>query len=456
MKLTVWGAAKEVTGSCHLVEVAGKRIVLDCGLIQGGRDAHARNAAPLPFDPHGIDAVILSHAHIDHSGRLPLLVKQGYPGKIYAQRATRDLCRIMLQDSAFIQEKGAEWENRKRARKHLKPTAALYDQDDVRRTMRHFRGVDFSKSFQPVPGVRVTLHPAGHIIGASVIEIVDADGRRLVFSGDLGTDHAPLLAGPWKPQACDLLVVESTYGDRLHRSPEDTWREMGDILSSANADKGNILIPAFAVGRTQQILHAFKTHYADWGLHRWRIFLDSPLAIAASDVHIKHQDLLRPEVARAPDFLDMENVHVSKSANQSMAINKISSGAIIVAGSGMCEGGRIRHHLKHNLWRKSCHVMIVGFQAGGTLGRRLVDGASRVSLWGEAVKVGAKVHTIGGLSAHADQNDLVNWVGAATGNPRTVIVHGEPDSQAALAAALEARGLFGAEAASLGDAYTVT
>ena len=455
MKLTVLGAAQEVTGSCHLIENGGHRILLDCGMIQGGNDSRARNAAPFPFDPKSIDAVILSHAHIDHSGRLPLLVKRGFRGKIYATRATRDLCKVMLKDSAFILDNGTGSENRKRARKHLKPIEPLYDQDDVTQALQHFRGEDFDTPFRPVKAIKATFHPAGHIIGASVVELESSDGSRLIFSGDIGTANAPLLAAPWRPAACDLLLVESTYGDRLHRSLSDTWDEFGEIIKSANADKGNILIPAFAVGRTQQILHAFRQHFDAWDLSRWTIFLDSPLAITASEIHERHRDLLRPEVASLPGFMDLPNVHVSKTPNQSMAINKVKSGAIIIAGSGMCEGGRIKHHLKHNLWRTNCHVVIVGFQAGGTLGRRLVDGAKRVSMWGEAITVGAKVHTIGGLSAHADQKDLTDWIGAAPHNPRILLVHGEETAQSGLMSALDEKGIGRTEIATHGTTYSV-
>jgi metallo-beta-lactamase family protein len=455
MKLTVYGAAREVTGSCHLIETGGRRVLLDCGLFQGGHGAYARNADGFPFDPASIDAVILSHAHIDHSGRLPLLVKQGFRGRIVAQRATRDLCRIMLKDSAFIQERSAAWQNRKRRRKHLDPVEPLYTQDDVTAAMRRFRAVDFDAPLRPVKGLSVTLHPAGHILGASVVALTDADGRRLIFSGDLGASGSDLMPPPWRPDRCDLLMTESTYGDRLHRSREETWAEVGDILSGANAERGNVLIPSFAVGRTQQILLAFRKNYERWGLKRWRIFLDSPLAIEANAVHDRHKHLLRGDGAATMDFLDMENVHATRTANQSMAINTVSSGAIIIAGSGMCEGGRIMHHLKHNLWRRDSHVMIVGFQAGGTLGRRLVDGAKRVSLWGETIRVGARIHTVGGLSAHADRNDLIAWAGAAAGRPKTVIVHGEAEAQDSLADALRAQGLTDIHCAEHGDSFDV-
>jgi len=455
MKVTILGAAQEVTGSCHLLETRGKRILLDCGLYQGGADSHERNAQSFSFDPKTIDAVVLSHAHIDHSGRLPHLVKRGFSGKIFAHRATRDLCRIMLRDSAFLQERGAAWENRKRQRKHLKLIQPLYNQKDVQICMRKFKAVDFDDWFEPVKGVRVRLRSAGHILGASFVEVSEEAGSAIIFSGDLGSYTAPLLEPPKASGACDLMLVESTYGNRLHRSMSETWKEIGEILSNADANRGNILIPAFAVGRTQQILHAFHSHFEEWGLNRWKVFLDRPLAIEACEIHDRHRSLLRQDIDLGPNLTSLKNLHISKTAKQSMALNNVKSGAIIVAGSGMCEGGRIRHHLKHNLWRDNCHVLIVGYQAGGTLGRRLVEGAKRVSIWGEAIQVGAKIHTIGGLSAHADQNDLIRWIQDAPGNPQVALVHGEPESQEGLQAALGDAGISNVIRPTLGEVITV-
>ena len=432
IKVQILGAADEVTGSCHLVTVGNKRILLDCGLIQGRRKDEERNKDPFPFDPKSIDAVVLSHAHIDHSGRLPMLVKAGFSGPIYTHRASRDLCRIMLKDSAFLNEKDIEWENRKRLRKGLKPVEALYTVEDARAAMSRFKGLVYQKKVKILPDVTLRLNDAGHILGSSIVELwLEDEGqvRKLVFSGDLGRPGMPILQDPAFIQQSDLVIMESTYGDRLHRSWEETLTEIESIVRNTTKSRGNILIPAFAVGRTQEILYMLARYYREWNLERWQIFLDSPLAIEATRVFTRHSDLFDQDMAdlwrqnKAQSFLP--GLHISRTSNQSMALNRIHSGAIIIAGSGMCSGGRIKQHLKHNIWRRECHVIISGFQARGTLGRSLVDGAKYIRLWGETVRVAATVHTVGGLSAHADQLGLKNWYANFEGRPRLVLVHGE-------------------------------
>lgn len=433
------GAAGEVTGSCHLLTVGDQRVLLDCGLIQGSRKDEARNHAPFPFNPESIDAVVLSHAHIDHSGRLPLLVKSGFRGTVYTHAASRDLCRVMLKDAGFLSERDAEWENRKRERKGLKPVEPLFTVADAKHAMRQFKGLVYAEKQRILPGVELRLSDAGHILGSSIVELWLKDGgetRKLVFSGDLGRSGMPVLEDPALIQHADFVVMESTYGDRLHRSWEDTQREMHRVLNDATGGKGNILIPAFAVGRTQEILYLFAKYHEEWGLDRWHIFLDSPMAIEATRVFTRHTDLFDAETAelwrennRHPL---LPNLHISRTANQSMAINTIRRGAIIIAGSGMCTGGRIRHHLKHNIWRKECQLLITGFQARGTTGRSLVDGAEHIRLWGETIRVAAEIHTIGGLSAHADQNALTNWYANFEGRPPVTLVHGEERSIAGL------------------------
>jgi metallo-beta-lactamase family protein len=432
INIQFFGAAGEVTGSCHLVMVGNQRILLDCGLIQGGRKDEARNHEPFPFDPKSIDAVVLSHAHIDHSGRLPLLVKAGFQGPIYTHRACRDLCRIMLKDAGFLSEKDAEWENRRRARKGLEPIEPLFTADDARFALRQFKGLVYTKKQRILPGVSLRLSDAGHILGSSIVELwLDDVGKRrkLVFSGDLGRSGMPVLQDPAPIQQADLVIMESTYGDRLHRSWENTQNEIHEVLNTATQGKGNILMPAFAVGRTQEILYLFAKYYKEWELDRWHIFLDSPMAIEATRVFTQHSDLFDAETARLWRQHNnkplLPNLHISRTANQSMAINNIRSGAIIIAGSGMCTGGRIKHHLKHNIWRQECHLVITGFQAKGTTGRTLVDGARYIRLWGEAVRVAATVHTIGGLSAHADQTALINWYANFNERPPVALVHGE-------------------------------
>jgi len=437
MHIEFHGAAGEVTGSCHLITVGKYRILLDCGMVQGSRKDSARNAAPFAFDPATIDAVVLSHAHIDHSGRIPYLVKCGFKGPIYTQKASRDLCRIMLKDSAYLNEKEAEWENRKRERKGLKLIEPWYTIEDAKVAMHQFKGIDYAVKKKILPGISIRLVDAGHILGSAIVELwLEENGihRKLVFSGDLGTPDRPILHDPSFIENADFVLMESTYGDRLHRSGKETQKEVLEIVRQAEKARGNILIPAFAVGRTQRILYEFAQHYSDWKLDRWQVFLDSPMAIEATEVYSRHTELYDAESAelwRSNDPL-FPNLHLCHTANQSMKLNNIRSGAIIIAGSGMCTGGRIKHHLKHNIWRKDCHVVIVGYQARGTLGRMLVDGAHYIRLWGETIRVRARVHTVGGLSAHADQSGLVNWYRHFKNRPRLALVHGEPESIAAL------------------------
>ena len=432
INIQFFGAAGEVTGSCHLVTVGDQRLLLDCGLIQGGHKDEARNHEPFPFDPGSIDAVVLSHAHIDHSGRLPLLVKRGFSGPIYTQRACRDLCRVMLKDAGFLAEKDAEWENRKRERKGLERIKPLFTVDDAKFALRQFKGLLYGKKQNILPGVTLCLSDAGHILGSSIVELWLDDGsktRKLVFSGDLGRRGMPVLEDPAVIRTADRVLMESTYGDRLHRSWDDSISEFHEVLNNATSGRGNILIPAFAVGRTQEILYLMAQNFKAWKLDRWLIFLDSPMAIEATRIFTQNTDLFDTEAAelwrensRKPL---LPNLHISRTPKQSMAINNIRRGAIIIAGSGMCTGGRIRHHLKHNIWRRECQLVITGFQARGTTGRALVDGARFIRLWGEEIRVAAAVHTIGGLSAHADQAALKTWYGSFEGRPPVTLVHGE-------------------------------
>lgn len=440
MEILFHGAAREVTGACFLVRCAGHRLLLDCGLIQGAAADEARNREPFPFDAAAIDAVVLSHAHLDHSGRLPLLVNAGFRGPVYTHAATRDLCDILLRDAAHLSEKDAELENRKRARKGKRPLEPLYTRPQAERAMRQFRALAYGEEREILPGVRVTLHDAGHILGSGIVELTLTEPgvrRKLVFSGDLGHAGAPILRDPQPLREADLVLLESTYGDRNHRSWEDTWRELAEVFGNAEESKGNILIPAFSIGRSQELLYVLKRNYREWGLDRWTIFLDSPMAIEATAVYARHWRLYDSEAAREHRFnggaFRMPNLHFTQTAKQSAAINRVQSGAIIIAGSGMCNGGRIRHHLKHHVWREHCHVVFTGFQARGTLGRQLVDGARQIRLWGEGMRVAARVHTIGGLSAHADQNGLIDWYRHFRGAPPVALVHGEADAMAALA-----------------------
>lgn len=434
MYIHFYGAAEQVTGSCYLITVDDSRILLDCGMVQGSRRDELHNSDPFPFDASSIDAVILSHSHIDHSGRLAFLVKSGFSGKIYTQKASLDLCSIMLKDAGHLNEKEAEWENKKRQRKGLELVEPYFTVADAEVAMQQFEAVNYGEKKKLSPSISFQLNDAGHILGSSIIELWLTEKnvqKKIVFSGDIGYPNRPILHDPATIEYADLVIMESTYGDRCHRSAEETYQEMTDIFCKARSDKGNIIIPAFAVGRTQRLIYEFAKHYNDWGLDRWQIFLDSPMAISATDVYTKHVDLYDDEAAKmwqqnikAPL---LPNFHFSPSANDSMQLNTIQSGAIVIAGSGMCTGGRIKHHLKYNAWRKNCHILITGFQAAGTLGRQLVDGAKHIRLWGETIKVNAKVHTLGGLSAHADQAGLVSWYKGFNNRPPLVLVHGETE-----------------------------
>ncbi len=442
-ELQFCGATEQVTGSLYVIRAAGSTVLLECGLIQGSRAAEAKNGDPFPVPVDEIDAVILSHAHIDHSGRVPLLVKRGYEGPIYTQRATRELCQIMLPDSGYINEKDAQWENKKRKKKKQTPVEALYTRADAENCLGQFRGIKYDESVSIGPGLSLRFHDAGHILGSAIVELtLDEDGRSrtLVFSGDLGYRDAPVMNLPARCSHADAVLMESTYGDRLHRPFAETIEELTDLFETARAGRGNVLIPAFTVGRTQDLLYLMAENFDQWGLANWQIFLDSPMGIKATETYAKYRHLYGAKLFGPDSHLpDLPNFHATLTTEESMAINSVHSGAIIIAGSGMCSGGRIHHHLKNNIWRPECHLAIVGYQAFGTLGRKLVDGADEIRLWGENYKVRATVHTIGGLSAHADQADLLDWYGAFKNGPPVYLVHGEEHAQQALAAKLRAQ-----------------
>jgi metallo-beta-lactamase family protein len=448
MQLEFYGAAGEVTGSCHILTVGGRCLLLDCGMIQGGDSHDDRNRAAFPFDAAQVDAVILSHAHIDHCGRLPLLRKRGFRGPIYANPACRDLVRILLADSATMAERDAERENRRRGRTDGKrPVEPLYTLGDALDVLQQIRTVRYGQVVEVVPGVELVFRDAGHILGSASVWLTLREGaleRRLTFSGDVGQYDTPILCDPEPGPGADLVLMESTYGDRLHRDRAATLDEFGRILRDAKRDGGNVLIPAFAVGRTQEILFELATHFDEWDLGDWRVFLDSPMAIEASEVYWKHAELFDAEAqewrARMRSLPPLPNLKFCRTAEQSIAINSIPNGAIVIAGSGMCTGGRIVHHLKHNLARPECDVVFSGFQAQGTLGRAIVDGRTCVRISGSPVKVAARVHTLGGFSAHGDQQDLLRWYGSMAGRPPVWLVHGEATAAAGLCDALRGQG----------------
>ena len=447
MELEFFGAAGEVTGSCHILRAAGRQVLLDCGLIQGRHRDEERNADPFPFDASKIDAVILSHAHIDHSGRLPLLVKRGFDGPVYAQNATADLCEVLLQDSARLAERDVEYENRWRKREGKPLVAPLYDRSDAREALRNFKGKRYRTRFELFPGIEACFQDAGHIMGSTSVEVwlsENGQTRKVVFSGDLGQYDTPILQDPAVLEESDVVIMESTYGDHNHRNRQDTWDELGSIIQ-ASRGRGNILMPAFAIGRSQEVLYALGKNYAEWDLSDWHVFLDSPMAIEASEIYWDYPHLYDDEATRFRksvfEMPRLGNLHLTRSTEESMVINRLTQGGIIIAGSGMCTGGRIVHHLKHNLPRKHCHVTILGYQANGTLGRRLVDGDDIVTIHGEDVPVRARVHTLGGLSAHAGQNDLVRWVSSIRNIKKLFLVHGDTEAGLALRDRLEGDGI---------------
>ncbi len=436
MQLEFFGAAGEVTGSCHVLRVAGKTVLLDCGLIQGGRKDEARNADPFPFDAAAVDAVVLSHAHLDHCGRLPVLVKRGFRGPVIAHEASCELVAILLADAARLEERDAEYLTRKLGKK-IKP---LFTFEEGEQVLRQLRPARYRQKTEVVPGVSIRFCDAGHILGSCAVEVWVREGdleRKIVFSGDLGQYDTPILRDPEPIDRADVVLMESTYGNRRHRDRDKTIEEIGEIIARAGANKGNILIPAFAIGRSQEILYQLGKHFDEWGLERFRIYLDSPMAIEASKVYWDYDHLydeeatnLRRENGGMPL---LPNLKLSKTTEDSMAINRIRSGAIIIAGSGMCNGGRIVHHLKRGLDQTSTQVIIVGYQAQGSMGRRLVDGHESVRIHGMDVRVRAQIHTVGGLSAHGDQDDLARWYECMENRPPVFLVHGEDDSRIAFA-----------------------
>lgn len=444
MRVRFHGAAGEVTGSLHRLEYDDKQVLLDCGLIQGGGNDDARNAAGFGFDPRQLDAVVVSHAHIDHCGRLPLLVKRGYTGPIYMTAATADLLRIMLEDSARLASADAERETRARQRRGEGKVEPLFLLRDVIDTIKQVRPLHYGERREILPGLKLRFEDAGHIIGAAIVELVrEQAGKRktLVFSGDIGPNAAPILRDPTPMHEADLLLMESTYGDRCHRNRADTVVELGRVLRQAREDGGNVLIPAFAVGRTQEILYWMARYFRDWELEHWQINLDSPMALKVTELYQRHVDLFDREakelLAKGLNPFAMPNLRLISDVQDSMALNKRASGQIIIAGSGMCTGGRIKHHLRHNLWRENSDVVFVGYQAARTLGRQLVDGAEFVTIYGEKIKVRARRHTVGGLSAHADQNQLAAWYGHFHGRPPVALIHGEDKARRALKEKLE-------------------
>ena len=446
--LTFLGAAREVTGSCILVQTGRGRFIVDCGLFQGGGESDRKNARRMPVPPSSIDFVLSTHAHIDHSGRLPKLVKDGFRGPIYCTPATADLLGVMLPDAGHIQEKEAEWENRKRERGGKSEVVPLYTEADALAVLPSLRHVPYGKAFSPGPGISAAFLDAGHILGSAIVTVTVPDEgreRKLVFSGDLGHRGLPIVRDPVPVPRADALVIESTYGNRLHKGMGDTVDEfVRAVDDTLHRKKGNVVIPAFAVGRAQDILYLLTDLTRKGRLSGITLYIDSPLAAEATRITLRYPECYDDETREVFAWRDAHpnalRVVLVRSAEESRALNSLRGGAILMAGSGMCDAGRIKHHLKHNLWRRECSVVIVGFQAQGTLGRKIVDGMKRVRILGEEIAVGADIYTIGGLSAHADRDDLLAWAGRFEAAPGNVFVaHGEESVSLEFAATLKTR-----------------
>jgi metallo-beta-lactamase family protein len=451
MQLTFLGAAGEVTGSCVRVDHDHGSFLVDCGMFQGGREADRKNIHALDFDLREIDFVLLTHAHLDHSGLLPRLVALGHRGPIHATAATVDLLGVMLLDSAHIQEKEAEWANRQtRARRSRRgwSTVPLYTVEQARASLARLRPLDYGTELRPGEGVRCRFRDAGHILGSAIIEVdLQAGGasRRLVFSGDLGQPMRPVLRDPEKVARADVLCIESTYGNRRHRPMEETCDELVQVLNRTLLERrGNVIVPAFAVGRTQEMLFVLAEIVRSGRVERLEVVVDSPMASAVTELTLRHEALWDDETRDLYRWYsahtDRFRLRLVEDVEESMALNEQREGLVIISASGMCEAGRVRHHLRHNIDRPECAIVIVGFQAGGTLGRRLVDGARQVSLFGVRLPVRASIHTIGGLSAHADQAALLEWMRYLQEPPRqTFVVHGEAEAASELARMVEMR-----------------
>ena len=456
MKISFHGADQGVTGSCHLIECAGKRILIDCGMYQGGRELVEENNEPFGFNPESIDYLLLTHAHLDHCGRIPLLSKRGFRGEVIATAATVELARLVMLDSAGLQEEEARYKQRKENRSsgnhsanknNAKDIEPLYTTIDALNSLDYFgRKANYDESIKLAEGISATFIDAGHILGSAsiLLELQEGDKKhRILFSGDLGYSDRAILRNPATPPEVDTLVMETTYGDRLHKQLEPSIDELYSIINETIGRGGNVIIPTFALERAQEILYYLREGVNNKSLkHYLNVYLDSPMAISATQIFERHPECYNKETLLAAsdgkDPFDLPGLRFTRETAESIAITQIDGGAVIMAGSGMCTGGRVRHHLKHNLWGRKNSIIFVGFAARGTLARRIVDGEERVRIFSEDIQVNASIHTIGGFSAHADQAELFEWY-KQTGRPKTTfLVHGEEKSMDAFAKKLNA------------------
>jgi metallo-beta-lactamase family protein len=447
MKIKFCGAAEGVTGSCHLVTTEKHKILLDCGQFQGGKAEDAMNYEDFSFNTKEIDCVVLSHAHIDHCGRLPLLVKRGFSGPIYCTTATGDLLDVMLKDSAYIHEKEAEWKNEKakRAGKEFR-IEPLYNIDDALNALKLVKPILYDQLFEINDEMKIVFNEAGHILGSSIVELWVDDQEpkgekisKIVFSGDLGVENRPLLRDPKKIKKADFLIMEATYGNRLHPENSDSVEKLLDIVLKTIKRGGNVVIPSFAVGRTQELIFEFNRFYeqnpkAQKELDKVMVYIDSPMATTATEVFRRNAEVFDDEtreyIMKGDNPLDFKNLKFTRSADESRFLNTDPNPKVIISASGMCEAGRIRHHLKHNLWDGKNSIIFVGYQAEGTLGRRILEGAKDVTLFGEQIHVNAEIHNLEGFSGHADKDGLLAWLSGFEKQPKQIfLVHGEEEAK---------------------------
>lgn len=447
MNITFVGATRIVTGSCFHIKSKNSNFLIDCGLFQGTRENERRNSEPFPFKPSEVDYLLLTHAHLDHSGLIPKLVKEGFQGKIFATKATVELCNVMLLDSAHINERETEWTNKKRLRAGKPSVEPLYTIEDATNSLGYFQGINYNEIVDLGNNIKVRFQDAGHILGSASLELwvkEDNEEKKLVFSGDIGQKDLPIVKDPAPIEDADYVFTESTYGNRKHKNIEETVEEFRKAITEALERGGNVIIPAFAVGRTQNILYILKQLSKEGKLNNLKVFVDSPMAIQATNITLNHPECFDDETLELVREGKLSGSGLSlkftEKVEDSREINKIKSGAIIISASGMCNAGRIHHHLKHNLWRSECSVIFVGYQAQGTLGRRIIEGAEEVKLFREEIAVKAKIYTIGGFSAHADQEGLIDWLNYFKKKPKRIFVmHGEEETAVGFAETIKKR-----------------
>ncbi len=454
MKIKFCGASIGVTGSCHLITTDKHKVLLDCGQFQGGKSMEAMNREAFPFAAEEVEAVILSHAHIDHCGRLPLLVKRGFKGAIYCTDATADLLQVMLKDSAFIHEKDAEMQSKKNLRAGKPLVEPLYTMADAEATLKLVKPILYDKLVEINPEMEICFNDAGHILGSAVIELWATEGEntsKIVFSGDLGVIDRPILRDPTKIKKADYVIMETTYGNRLHPANSTSIDELVNITIDTVKRGGSVVIPSFAVGRTQELIYQFNMFYEQHPeyqevLGNVNVYIDSPMATTATEVFKKNAQVFDAEtkefILNGDHPLDFKNLKFTRNTADSQMLNMDKTSKVIISASGMCEAGRIRHHLKHTLWDEKNSIVFVGYQAEGTLGRQLIQGATEIKLFGETVVVNAQIHNLEGFSGHADQKGLLDWLGGFQVEPKQIfLVHGELDSKQDFAEVV--RGQFG-------------